>query len=163
MFGELLCFSTAMSPNSPCRNHNWLPPLGTIEQGWVQTRNKSVVAGGLLEQPKYSKPLSNPSLWAIPTFSTVNYPICYQIPAYQQLSIPCLYTKFLLLRSQRCGLHGMTAVCQVDPSSAINSHYKTSPHVMKESCFPEATRLSRSRSCQARISKLLRFTQTVNN
>lgn len=37
-------FSTAMSPNSPYRNHNWLSLLQITEQGLIQTTSRSVAA-----------------------------------------------------------------------------------------------------------------------
>lgn len=96
------CLASAQPcfPNSSFRHHNMLSLLGIIELGWVHTRDKSLIAGGLLEQAKHSVLLPTHT-WEPPLSTTINYPNYCQTTAYRQLSLLCLHVKVLTLSSTR--------------------------------------------------------------
>lgn len=85
MLGELLCFSSAMSPSSPCRNHHWLPLLQITEQGLVQTTNRSVVAVGASEATKI--------------FNVIFQHILVSHPYFHHRTLSHLLSKHLLISS----------------------------------------------------------------
>lgn len=129
MSGDLLCFSNAMSPSSLCRNHKWLSLLPVTEQGLVQTTNRSIAAVWASEVTKMFNVIFQHILVNHPCFhhrALSHLLSAIQTSAYWQLSLPYLYVKLLLLRSQPSWNESSVLA---GPLSAINLYYKSFLHV----------------------------------
>lgn len=155
-------FSTAMSPNSPCRNHNWLPLLQITEQSLIQTMSRTVAAVCASEANKmFNVIFHDASLWASPTSIAGHYPIyCLlskHLPIGSSAFLPSIWSSCCWGVSP----HGTKTVCWMDLSLPETCIRRVSPHILKEDCFLKATGPARGRSSQARISNLLRFSQMV--